>query len=234
MAQIEERNRTSAALPHLHAQPTRPPTQAAPRTATPRPRAPSIWARNNIFPIAAERNRKARKHANAPSHAKENARCFEAVGHLQQLSDVRLFGDSAYGALVDARTAIDAGIGVHRANICNGKSLLRASVNANAACYAIISINGNCHFWILSLGLQRSLLASLTRSVYTNKRCPHQAGTKTLRLYRYGEAFVTLRKEREGRKEREPRRPHLRCHAASRETATRTTPSPLLSHHAKP
>ena len=89
-------------------------------------------------------------------------------------------------------------------------------------------------FLILSLGLQRSLLASLTRSVYTNKRCPHQAGTKTLRLYRYGEAFVTLRKEREGRKEREPRRPHLRCHAASRETATRTTPSPLLSHHAKP
>ena len=54
MAQIEERNRTSAALSHLHAQPTRPPTQAAPRTTTPRPRAPSIWARNNIFPIAAE------------------------------------------------------------------------------------------------------------------------------------------------------------------------------------
>ena len=85
--------------------------------------------------------------------------------------------------------------------VCNGKSLLRASVNANAACYAIISINGNCHFLILSLGLQRSLLASLTRSVYTNKRCPHQAGTKTLRLYRYGEAFVTPHGEREGRKE---------------------------------
>ena len=117
------------------------------------------------------------------------------------MSDVRLLGDSAYGALVDARTAIDAGIGIHRANICNGKSLLRASVNANAACYAIISINGNCHFLILSLGLQRSLLASLTRSVYTNKRCPHQAGTKTLRLYRYGEAFVTPHGEREGRKE---------------------------------
>ena len=56
-------------------------------------------------------------------------------------------------------------------------------------------------FLILSLGLQRSLLASLTRSVYTNKRCPHQAGTKTLRLYRYGEAFVTPHGEREGRKE---------------------------------
>ena len=217
MAQIEERSRTAAALPHLHAQLTRPPTQAASRTATP-PREPSIRARNNVFPIAAERNRKARKHADAPSHAKENARCFEAIGHLQQLSDVRLFGDGAYGALVDARTAIDAGIGIHRANICNGKSLLRASVNANAACYAIISINGNCHFWILSLGLQRSLLASLTRSVYTNKRCPHQAGTKTLRLYRYGEAFVTPHGEREGRKEAQtaPSQPRAALHGFAR------------------
>ena len=58
----------------------------------------------------------------------------------------RLLADSTYGALINARAAIDARIGIHRAYIRNGKSFLRASVHAYTASNAFISINGNCHF----------------------------------------------------------------------------------------
>ena len=56
----------------------------------------------------------------------------------------KLFGDSAYGALVDAGTAVDASVG-NGANISNSQSAIGACVNANAASDAFISIDSNSH-----------------------------------------------------------------------------------------
>lgn len=56
-----------------------------------------------------------------------------------------LEGQSLAGARVNAKTALDASVGVNFGDLVNGQSLARALVRAGATTNTKISINGNCH-----------------------------------------------------------------------------------------